>query len=48
MHSGRITASNRNITLVSIVIKQAIGLHLGKVEQDLEKDFQEKNRADKP
>ena len=46
IYSGRITASNRNITLVTIVIKQAIGLHLGKVEQDLEKDFQEKNRAD--
>ena len=46
INSGRITASNRNITLVTIVIKQALGLHLGKVEQDLEKDFQEKCRAD--
>ena len=35
-----------NVALVTIVIKEAIGLRLGKVEQDLEKDFQEKSRAD--
>jgi len=46
IYSGRISASNMNVSLVTIVIKEAIGLHLGKVEQDLEKDFQEKSRAD--
>ena len=46
INSGRITASNKNVTLVSIVIKKVLGLSLGKVDQDLDKDHEEKIRVD--
>jgi DNA sulfur modification protein DndB len=46
MYSGRISASNKNVSLATIVIKRAYKLRLGKVEQDLEKDFEEKSKAD--
>jgi DNA sulfur modification protein DndB len=46
MYSGKISASSKNVSLVSIVIKHAIGLRLGKVEQDLEKDLIEQSKAD--
>lgn len=46
LYSGRISASNKNVSLVTIVVKRALGLRLGKVEQDLEKDFAEKSRDD--
>ena len=46
INSGRITASNKNVTLVSIIIKKALDLSLGKVEQDLENNHEEKIRVD--
>lgn len=41
MYSGRIYASNKNLNLVTIVIKRELKIRLGKVEQDIEKDFKE-------
>ncbi|MGA3110456.1 MAG: DNA sulfur modification protein DndB [Candidatus Bathyarchaeia archaeon] len=46
INSGRVTASTKNVALVSILIKKALGLALGKAEEDLEKDRQQEIRAD--
>ena len=46
MYSGRISASGKNVNLVAIVIKRALRVRLGKIEQDLEKDFKERVKAD--
>jgi DNA sulfur modification protein DndB len=46
MYSGKISASNKNITLVTIAIKRALRLRLGTVEQEVEKDFIKEYKAD--
>ena len=45
INSSRITASNKNVTLASILIKKALGLSLGKVEQDLKKIIKRKTES---
>ena len=45
MYSGRISASNKNIILTTIVVKRALGLRLGKVEHDTEKNLENKTKV---
>jgi len=44
LNSGRITASTKNVALVSILIKKAVGLSLEKDEIDLEEEWNQEMR----
>ncbi len=46
INTGRITPSAKNVVLVSIVIKKALGISLGTAEEGIEKDFRGQIRAD--
>jgi DNA sulfur modification protein DndB len=39
MYSGKIFASNKNLTLTTALVKRSLGVRLGKVELDLEKSL---------
>jgi DNA sulfur modification protein DndB len=46
INTGRITPSAKNVVLVAIVIKKALGLGLGTAEEGIEKDFQAQIRVE--
>jgi DNA sulfur modification protein DndB len=46
MYSGRILASNKTVVLTTAVVKRAIGLSLGNVEQELERELERNRRIE--